>query len=307
MAATELDSRQRGRIEERGASLRVVVYAGQDPVTGRRAYLRETIKGTEKAAHKRAAQALNRLLARVADQRSPESAVTFGYAVDEWLRTSEIEDSTRDGYVNYIQRYIRPALGTISVRKLDAHALERFYTELRRCRTRCDRKPFIERHSTDNEHDYAAAKCTPHACKPLAASTIRQIHSVISGTLSAAERWGWIDTNTARVARRPRPKPPEPDPAHSGRSRPLSRRGFPHGRGLGHPRLARDDHRNAPQRTLRPALLPRQSRYRNHHRQPQLGQRQEKDTKTLQLPSGEGRFAAGQYGQDITVKCGGDR
>jgi integrase len=66
MAGTELDSRQRGRIEERGASLRVVVYAGQDPVTGRRSYLRETIKGTDKAAHKRATQTLNRLLAKVA-------------------------------------------------------------------------------------------------------------------------------------------------------------------------------------------------------------------------------------------------
>lgn len=28
---------------------------------------------------------------------------------------------------------------------------------------------------------------------------------------------------------------------------------------------------------------------------------------TMQLPSRERRFAAGQYGQDITVKCGGDR
>lgn len=212
IAGTELDSRQRGRIEERAASLRVVVYAGQDPVTGRRVYLRETIKGTDKAAHRRATQTLNRLLTRMASQRSTESTVTFGYAVDEWLRTSEIEDSTRDGYVNYIKRYIRPALGTTSVRKLDAHALERFYTELRRCRTRCDHKPFIEHHATDEEHDCVASKCTPHTCKPLAASTVRQIHSVISGTLSAAERWGWIDTNTARVARRPRPKPPEPDP-----------------------------------------------------------------------------------------------
>ena len=37
--------RERGRIEERGGSLRVVVYAGLDPVNGRRVYLRETIAG----------------------------------------------------------------------------------------------------------------------------------------------------------------------------------------------------------------------------------------------------------------------
>lgn len=36
--------RQRGRIEElRSGALRVSVYAGTDPLTGRRHYLRETI------------------------------------------------------------------------------------------------------------------------------------------------------------------------------------------------------------------------------------------------------------------------
>lgn len=42
--------RQRGRIEERGKTLRVIVYAGVDPVTDKRSYLRETINGTDKAA-----------------------------------------------------------------------------------------------------------------------------------------------------------------------------------------------------------------------------------------------------------------
>jgi integrase len=46
----------------------------------------------------------------------------------------------------------------------------------------------------------------------MAASTVRQIHSVISGTLSAAVRWDWIEANPARVAQRPRAQAPEPDP-----------------------------------------------------------------------------------------------
>jgi integrase len=45
----------------------------------------------------------------------------------------------------------------------------------------------------------------------MAASTVRQIHSIISGTLSAAVRWDWT-SNPARVAQRPRAKAPEPDP-----------------------------------------------------------------------------------------------
>jgi integrase len=50
MSGARSEGRLRGRIEERGASLRVSVYAGIDPVTGKRVYLRETIKGTDKAA-----------------------------------------------------------------------------------------------------------------------------------------------------------------------------------------------------------------------------------------------------------------
>jgi len=174
--------------------------------------LTATIRGTDKAARKRAEDKLSEFRTQVLKQRNAPTSVTVAHALDEWLRTSEVEDSTRDGYVNYVERYIRPTLGPIAVRKLEAHALESFYTELRRCRVRCDRKPFIERHANDKEHDCVAAKCTPHECKPLAASTVRQIHSVISGALSAAERWGWIEASPARVTRRPRPKPPEPDP-----------------------------------------------------------------------------------------------
>jgi integrase len=46
----------------------------------------------------------------------------------------------------------------------------------------------------------------------MAASTVRQIHSIISAALSAAVRWEWIASNPARVAQRPRLKAPEPDP-----------------------------------------------------------------------------------------------
>jgi hypothetical protein len=46
--------------------------------------------------------------------------------------------------------------------------LKTLYAELRRCRIRCDRKPFIE-HKADGEHDCVLAKCKPHVCRPMAA------------------------------------------------------------------------------------------------------------------------------------------
>lgn len=68
--------------------------------------------------------------------------------------------------------------------------LERFYGHLRRCRQLCNGKPFIEEHAAQGRHDCAAAKCRKHVCKLYAASSVRQIHAIISGAMSAAVRWG---------------------------------------------------------------------------------------------------------------------
>lgn len=205
------EDRKRGRIEERGANLRVVVYAGMDPVTGRRAYLRETVKGNDKAARRQANKVMTRLLAEVDKQRATESSIPLAHVIDEWLRVAELEDGTREMYRGYLNRNIRPVLGDIPARKLTARDLETFYAVLRRCRTRCDGNPFVE-HKTEDEHDCKAEKCAPHECNPLAVSTVRQIHSVISGAMSAAVRWEWVSTNPAKVAQRPRQTPPEPKP-----------------------------------------------------------------------------------------------
>jgi len=212
MATTRPETRSRGRIEERGKALRVVVYAGLDPVTGRRSYLRETIDGTDSAAWKKAENKLVELRAQILKQRNASSSVSLSYAIDEWLRTSDIEDSTRDGYLGYIDRVIKPTLGNMAVNKIGVRELESLYATLRRCRTRCDGKPFIAKHKIEGEHDCVASKCEPHKCNPMAASTVRQIHSIISGVLGAALRWEWISSNPAKVAQRPKQKPPEPDP-----------------------------------------------------------------------------------------------
>lgn len=204
--------RRRGSIRERGGSLQVRVYAGIDPVTNKPRYLAETIKGTDRAARRRAEKALTKFQAEVDKQRSPETSVSLAHALDEWLRVNEIESTTRGTYEGYIERTIKPAIGSVAIDKLGARTLETLYQELRRCRVRCDGKPFIERHKSDEAHDCAALECKPHVCRPMAASTVRQIHSIISGTLSAAVRWEWISTNPARIAKRPKAKAPEPSP-----------------------------------------------------------------------------------------------
>ncbi|MGO1049299.1 hypothetical protein [Crossiella sp. CA198] len=77
---------------------------GVDPVTGKPVYLTETVRGTDKAAHKKANSVLNRLLTQVESQCAPSSTVTFGYTLDEWLPKADIEDDTREMYRGYIER-----------------------------------------------------------------------------------------------------------------------------------------------------------------------------------------------------------
>ena len=250
-------------------------------MTGRQVYHRATIQGTDDAAIKRAEDKLAEFRTKVLNQRSAASSVSFSYAVDEWMRTSEIEDSTRKTYLGYIASHIKPVLGKVPIKKVDVRTLESFYTELRRCRIRCDGKPFIV-HKKAGEHDCAEEDCQPHKCKALAASTIQQIHSIISVTLAAAERWDWINSNPARITRRPSPQASGARPADHCRSEPHRRGSLQDGRGLGHPRVARHDDRDAPRRVVRPALLSRRpgAEVIDLRRNWVLGK--EKDTKTHQ-------------------------
>jgi integrase len=211
MADTRPARRSQGRIEERGNSLRVVVYAGDDPVTGSRTYKRATIKGTDDVAWRKARNKRTEFLAEVLKQRRAASSVKLAHAIDEWFSDADLEPSTRDGYAGYINRVIKPTLGAVALNKLGTRDLESLYAELRRCRARCDGKPFVV-HKKRGDHDCADSECAPHTCDPMAASTVRQIHSIISSVMSAAVRWGWIDSNPAKIAKRPRQKPPEPDP-----------------------------------------------------------------------------------------------
>ena len=80
-----------------------------------------------------------------------------------------------------------------------------------------DRRP--GRAPRGRDHDCRRAGCKPHACKPLTAKTIRNIHSILSGAFSTAERWEWIAWNPAQsakppaVTRRPVPATPPEDVA----------------------------------------------------------------------------------------------
>lgn len=124
-----------------------VVYAGLDPVTGDRVYETESTRDPKKVAQIRA-----RLQAKVDQQRNAATNATLSHLLDQWLEAHDIDHSTRDCYVGYIERTIKPAIGDVPISKLTAQNLEKFYAQLRRCRARCNGKVFIE-HRSGEEHE----------------------------------------------------------------------------------------------------------------------------------------------------------
>ncbi len=55
-------------------------------------------------------------------------------------------------------------------------------------------------------------ECQPHVCSPMEASSVRQIHWILTGAFEAAVRWEWIQSNPPRVAKRPKQPAPKPKP-----------------------------------------------------------------------------------------------
>jgi integrase len=66
-----------------------------------------------------------------------------------------------------------------------------------------DGKPRGARKRPGPGHDCRRAGCRPHTCHPMKASTIRGIHSILSGAFEAAQRWEWTDRNPAESAKPP--------------------------------------------------------------------------------------------------------
>lgn len=208
------------------------MYAGIDPLTGRE--LRLTESTPDEAEAKRI---LNRMRAQVDAQQNARTRATLGAALDAWLQVHEAEESTLDGYRGYIRRSIKPALGEVPIGKVTPQLLEEFYADLRRCRARCrDGQPNVDHRTTrphkchtvrhrrrpghpaaTEVHDCQQAgcvviECPAHRCTPMAASSVRQIHWILSAALAAAARWDWIKSNPAAAAKKPRQRPPQPEP-----------------------------------------------------------------------------------------------
>jgi integrase len=156
----------------------VIVYAGTDPLTGRRLRFRQTVKTEEQAQI-----LLGKLLEQVAEGRQPETGVTVAELLRQYVTVAELDPSTRHTYEGYIRRTILPALGPMELRKVRGPVLDMLYARLHRCGDlACSGKPFTE-HSA-----FPAIDVTPTADRPVwvqVAAAIRE--AIAAGQLAPGE------------------------------------------------------------------------------------------------------------------------
>jgi integrase len=158
-------------IRQRGATYQVRVYAGVDPVTGKRRHLYGT------ATSKKAARALEGKLEREAAKVTPATA-TVDHLLDRWLEVARHAPSTRYITERRIARWVRPKMGRLLVGKVTTEALDRYYVELER--------------------------------DGLAPATVVRLHGIIRAAFAQAVRWDWIDRNPAQGCRLPEVANPTP-------------------------------------------------------------------------------------------------
>jgi integrase len=228
-AASKGRRRTRGSIDAQpSGALRVRVYAGRDPLTKRDHYLVETVPPGPKAAAE-AEKVRTRFLNQVDEQRSPRTRATVNQLMDRYVDVLDVEETTKRTYISYIDKHIRTELGALQVGRIDAEILDSFYAGLRTCRDHCRGRIDVD-HRTTWPHECRVTKhrrrtahdcdrlgcrtleCPPHRCRPLGASTIRQVHWILSGAFSRAVRWRWIMRNPIDEAMPPAAPQPRPHP-----------------------------------------------------------------------------------------------
>lgn len=176
-----------GHIVERNGSFRGMVYAGRDPVTGRKRYVTRTVRGSRKDAER----VRNEMLVDVQQGKTSPASATFGDLLDAWYDAASPDWSPRTAleHRRVIDSVLKPALGTKKLAKLRASDLDSLYGALR---------------AGSDER------------RPLAPATVRKFHTVARSALQQAVRWEWITSNPAANAsppkvRRKEPIPPTPD------------------------------------------------------------------------------------------------
>ena len=195
------------------------MFAGRDPLTGRKRWLSRQVRGQTKAAYREAKKVEAQLLEQVdRGERRGGRTRTIGELVERWLEWRQqvrpISPVTVANYRGAIDRYILPNLGRAKVHEVDAATLDTLYARVRatggsaatagrasagasrplRAGVRYRPRPGAD--EAVHEPDCARGW-------PVSASAVREMHTVLSGAFKQAVVWGWTTHNPVKLATPP--------------------------------------------------------------------------------------------------------
>ena len=170
----------RGTIRQRSkGSWTIQVYAGKDPVTGKKMRVARTIRGTKKQAE----LALAKLIQSVETGVDFDATkMTFAKYSARWLESKrkQVRPKTIERYSDLMRLHIVPVIGSIQLLKLKPLHLEKVYEEA--------------------------------SARGLSAQSVLHLHRVLFTALKQAVGWQLIPRNIAEAVTPPRPEHREVEP-----------------------------------------------------------------------------------------------
>jgi integrase len=201
-------------IKKRGNSWWVVVYAGRDPLTGKKRQKTGTARTRTEARQLEA-----RLLQEAGGgEHRAAGSRTVGELLEAWYRwrptVRQISPRTLVTYRSYIDHKIDPALGNVRLSRVTTATIDEFMAQLRERGSKCQH--CYHRVRTGREPLRAGVRYRPRPniserfhetdCVqgiPLSPSAVRDVHAILSGAFKQAVVWEWSSKNPVTDATPP--------------------------------------------------------------------------------------------------------
>jgi hypothetical protein len=189
----------------------VKLYAGYDPVSGRHHYI-DAVVSAGPRAWAEAERVRTRLLHEVDEQRNPKTHATVDQLLDHYLKTLDVEPTTRTRYEGIIRIHLRPALGRLPLEQARQRPGS---TDSSGSCVAAGNDATVAPSTSRTERSEgtsATGSAVVVPCQPLSASSVRQTHWVLNAALAGAVRWRWIGHNLLEANSPPPPPASNPSP-----------------------------------------------------------------------------------------------
>ena len=177
----------KGFMRQRGNSWELRVFLGHDPLTGKKRYATQTVRGGKREAQSKLAE----MVTEAERGLTARTTATVGELLETWFEFAapDFSPKTVRETRGYMDRSLLPTLGSKSLARLKPTELDAFYRRL--------------------------LASGGSGGRPLAPGTVRRIHGILRRALNQGIKWGWIGINPAMATTPPRVpasdiKPPAP-------------------------------------------------------------------------------------------------